>query len=35
MRTPDTSITPSVGSMLVVLVFIAGAVVGAKMAGGW
>lgn len=35
MRTPDTSITPSIGSMLVVLVFIAGVVVGTKMAGGW
>lgn len=36
MRTPrPTSIMPSVGSMLVVLVFIAGVAVGAKMAGGW
>lgn len=36
MRTPNpTSIIPSIGSMLVVLVFIAGMAVGAKMAGGW
>lgn len=36
MRTPrPTSIIPGTGSMLVVLVFIAGVVVGAKMAGGW
>jgi hypothetical protein len=36
MRAPrPTSIIPSVGSMLVVLVFIAGMAVGAKMAGGW
>ena len=36
MRKPLTaSIIPSAGSMLVVLVFIAGVAVGAKMAGGW
>lgn len=36
MRTPrPASIIPSIGSMLVVLVFIAGMAVGAKMAGGW
>ena len=36
MRTPrPASIIPSTGSTLVVLVFIAGVVVGAKMAGGW
>lgn len=36
MRTPrPASIIPSTGSMLVVLVFIAGMAVGAKMAGGW
>lgn len=36
MRTPlSASIIPSMGSMLVVLVFIAGMAVGAKMAGGW
>lgn len=36
MRHPlPASIIPTTGSMLVVLVFIAGAVVGAKMAGGW
>jgi len=36
MRRPlPASIIPATGSMLVVLVFIAGVVVGAKMAGGW
>lgn len=36
MRTArPASIIPSTGSMLVVLVFIAGMAVGAKMAGGW
>ena len=36
MRTPmHASIIPTTGSMLVVLVFIAGVAVGAKMAGGW
>jgi len=36
MRKPrPASIIPSTGSMLVVLVFIAGMAVGAKMAGGW
>lgn len=34
-RNPHASLAPSVGSMLVVLVFIAGVAVGAKMAGGW
>ena len=35
MRTPGTSLAPSIGSPLIVLVFIAGVAVGAKMAGGW
>lgn len=35
MRQPGTSLVPSVGSVLIVLVFIAGVAVGAKMAGGW
>ena len=36
MRTPrPISIIPTTGSMLVVLVFLAGVAVGAKMAGGW
>ncbi len=35
MRTPNTSVAPSLGSLLIVLVFIAGMAVGAKMAGGW
>lgn len=36
MRTPPpASIIPTTGSMLVVLVFLAGVAVGAKMAGGW
>ena len=36
MRIPvSASIIPSAGSMLVVLVFLAGVTVGAKMAGGW
>ena len=36
MRTATTApITPSIGSVLVVLVFLAGVAVGAKMAGGW
>lgn len=35
MRTPNTSIAPSIGSLLIVLVFIAGVAVGAKMSGGW
>lgn len=36
MRTPlPGSLIPTAGSMLVVLVFIAGVAVGAKMAGGW
>ena len=36
MRAPlPASIIPTTGSMLIVLVFIAGVAVGAKMAGGW
>lgn len=36
MRKPlPGSIAPTAGSILVVLVFIAGVAVGAKMAGGW
>ena len=36
MRTPlPGSLIPAAGSMLVVLVFIAGVAVGAKMVGGW
>lgn len=36
MRTPlPASIVPSIGLMLVVLVFLTGVAVGAKMAGGW
>ena len=35
MRKPHSSLAPSVGSLLIVLVFIAGIAVGAKMAGGW
>ena len=36
MRIPlPASITPSIGSLLIVAVFIAGVAVGAKMAGGW
>ena len=36
MRRPlPASIIPTTGSMLVVLVFLAGVAVGAKMAGGW
>lgn len=36
MRTPlPASIIPTTGSMLLVLVFIAGVAVGAKMVGGW
>lgn len=36
MRTPGpASIIPTAGSMLVVMVFIAGVAVGAKMVGGW
>lgn len=35
MRVPCPALTPSVGSLLVVLVFIAGVAVGAKMVGGW
>ncbi|MDB1112964.1 hypothetical protein [Pseudomonas extremaustralis] len=32
---PHSSLAPSMGSLLIVLVFIAGMAVGAKMAGGW
>ena len=35
MRRPMASIAPSIGSLLIVLVFLAGVAVGAKMAGGW
>ena len=35
MRVQRASLAPSIGSLLVVLVFIAGVAVGAKMAGGW
>lgn len=34
-RLLPASIIPTIGSMLAVLVFIAGMAVGAKMAGGW
>lgn len=35
MRRPDASCTPSFGSLMIVLVFLVGVAVGAKMAGGW
>lgn len=36
MRTlPRSSIIPAAGSMLVVLVFLSGVAVGAKLAGAW
>ena len=35
MREPVASLVPSVGSVLIALVFIAGVAIGAKMAGGW
>ncbi|ARB29711.1 hypothetical protein ATI14_1759 [Pseudomonas tolaasii NCPPB 2192] len=35
MRRPEASCAPSFGSLMIVLVFVAGAAVGAKMAGGW
>lgn len=35
MRKPMTSLAPSLGSVLIVLMFIVGVAVGAKMAGGW
>ncbi|SCZ13329.1 hypothetical protein SAMN03159391_05819 [Pseudomonas sp. NFACC37-1] len=35
MRTPIASLKPSAGSMLVVLVFLSGLAVGAKLAGAW
>ncbi|KWV84150.1 hypothetical protein PFL603g_00248 [Pseudomonas fluorescens] len=35
MRQPMASMAPSIGSLLVVLVFVAGMAVGAKMVGGW
>ena len=35
LRNPNASVTPSLGSLLVALVFIAGVAVGAKMTGGW
>ena len=34
-RNPNASVTPSLGSLWVGLVFLAGVAVGAKMAGGW
>lgn len=33
--TPDTPLVPSTGSALLVLVFLAGMAMGAKMAGAW
>lgn len=35
MRPPNAAHVASLASVLIVLVFIAGVVVGAKMAGGW
>ncbi|MBP5058927.1 hypothetical protein [Pseudomonas chlororaphis] len=35
MRTPNAPLAPSVGSMLVVAVFLLGVALGAKMTGGW
>ena len=35
MRSLNTALAPSLGSLLIVLVFIGGVAVGAKMAGGW
>lgn len=35
MRNPNASLAPSLGSLLIVLVFVAGVAVGAKMAGAW
>lgn len=35
MRTPNAAHVASLASVLIVLVFIAGVVVGAKMVGGW
>lgn len=35
LRNPDASVMPSLGSLWVGLVFLAGVAVGAKMAGGW
>lgn len=35
LRNPNASVTPSLGSLLIVLVFIAGVAVGAKITGGW
>lgn len=35
MRAPSTSLIPSLGSLMIVLVFIAGVAVGAKMVGAW
>ncbi|WP_277592969.1 hypothetical protein [Pseudomonas chlororaphis] len=35
MRTPSASLKPSAGSMLVVVVFLLGVALGAKMTGGW
>ena len=35
LRNPNASVTPSLGSLWVVLVLLIGVAVGAKMAGGW
>lgn len=35
MRTPRSSYTPSIGSLLIVVVFMLGMVIGSKMVGGW
>ncbi|UFQ03042.1 hypothetical protein [Pseudomonas fitomaticsae] len=35
LRNPNASVTPSLGSLWIVLVFIVGVAVGAKMVGGW
>lgn len=35
LRNPNASVTPSLGSLWVGLVFLAGVAVGAKMTGGW
>lgn len=35
MQSQEAPLMPSLGSMLVVVVFLAGVAIGAKMAGGW
>lgn len=35
LRNPHASVTPRIGSLWVVLVFLVGVSVGAKIAGGW